>query len=84
MRQTWGIIFGTGENRKCCPQHGALNGPFAGLAFSAATIAFPEPFLLPTAENWYPVGGMFWRQDRTLILIAEPRWRSGSNHNTEL
>ena len=42
------------ENRTCCPQHGALNGSSAVLAFSAVTIAVSEPFLLPAAENWYP------------------------------
>ena len=42
------------ENRECCPQHGALNGNSAGLAFSAVTLAVSEPFLLPTAENWSP------------------------------
>ena len=45
------------ENRKCRPQHGALNGISAGLAFSAVTIAVSEPFLLPTAENWSPGRG---------------------------
>ena len=45
------------ENRECCPQHGALSAFFAGLAFSAVTIAVSEPFLLPTAENWCPGGG---------------------------
>jgi hypothetical protein len=62
MRQTVATFFGTEfvvkywqakhENRKCCPQHGALNASFAGLAFSAVTIAVSEPFLLPAAENW--------------------------------
>ena len=42
------------ENRECCPQHGALNGNSAGLAFSTVTIAVSEQFLLPTAENWSP------------------------------
>jgi hypothetical protein len=41
------------ENRKCCPQHGALNASSAGLAFSAVTLAASEPFLLTAAENWY-------------------------------
>ncbi len=54
------------ENRKCCPQHGALNGVSAGLAFSAVTIAVSEPFLLTE-------GDMFWRQIRTLIVIVKPR-----------
>jgi hypothetical protein len=27
----------------------------AGLAFSAVTIAVPEAFLLPAAENWSPI-----------------------------
>jgi hypothetical protein len=36
--------------------HGALSGPFDGLVFSAVAIAVSEPFLLPTAENWSPVG----------------------------
>jgi hypothetical protein len=67
MRQTVGVFFGTWfvvkywhakhENRECCPQHGALSGIFAGLAFSAVTIAVSEPFLLPTAENWSPGWG---------------------------
>ena len=67
MRQTVGIFFGTKivvkywhmkhENRKCCPQHGALNAPSVDLAFSAVTIAVSEPFLLPAAENWCPGGG---------------------------
>ena len=30
---------------------------FAGLAFSAVTIAVSEAFLLPIAENWPPVTG---------------------------
>jgi hypothetical protein len=42
------------ENRNCCPQHGALSAFSASLAFSAVTIAVSEPFLLPTAEKWYP------------------------------
>jgi hypothetical protein len=64
MRQIVGIFFGTKfvvkywhakhENRKCFPKHGALNVFSAGLAFSAVTIAVSEPFLLPTAEKWYP------------------------------
>jgi hypothetical protein len=64
MRQTVAKFFGAKfvvkywqakhENRECCPQHGALNGISAGLAFSAVTIADSEPFLLPTAENWSP------------------------------
>ena len=67
MRQTVANFFGTKfvvkywqakhENRECCPQHGALNGNSAGLAFSAVTIAVSEPFLLPTAENWSPGRG---------------------------
>ena len=67
MRQTVGVIFGTKfgvkywhakhENRKCCPQHGALNGSSAGLAFSAVTLAVSEPFLMPAAENWSPGWG---------------------------
>ena len=67
MRQTVAIFFGTmfvvkywhakHENRKCCPQHGALSAMSAGLAFSAVTIAVSEPFLLPTAENWSPGRG---------------------------
>jgi hypothetical protein len=68
MRQKGTISFGTKfvvkywhakhENRKCCPQHGALNGISAGLAFSVVTLAVSEPFLLPIAEkaeNWHPV-----------------------------
>jgi hypothetical protein len=65
MRQTCTTFFGTKfvvkywetkhENRKCCPQRGALNGISAGLAFSAVTLAVSEPFLLPAAENWHPV-----------------------------
>jgi hypothetical protein len=61
MRQTVANFFGTKfvvkywhaehENRECCPQHGALNGNSAGLAFSAVTIAVSDPFLLLTAEN---------------------------------
>ena len=43
------------ENRKCCPQHGALNAFSTDLAFSAVTIAVSEHFLLPAAENWCPV-----------------------------
>ena len=67
MRQTWTISFGTEfvvkywhakhENRECCPQHGALNGPSASLAFSAVTIAVSEAFLLSVAENRSPVEG---------------------------
>jgi hypothetical protein len=67
MRQTWGIFFGAKfvvkywhakhEKRKWCPQHGALNGSFAGLAFSAVAIALPEPFLLTIAKNWCPRRG---------------------------
>jgi hypothetical protein len=67
MRQTGRISFGTKfvvkywhakhENRKCCPQHGALSAFSAGLAFSAVTLAVSEPFLLPAAENWHPVTG---------------------------
>jgi hypothetical protein len=63
MRQTGRVSFGAKfavkywhakhENRECCPQHGALDVIFAGSAFSAVTIAVPEPFLLPTAENWH-------------------------------
>ena len=65
MRQTSKISFGAKfvvkywnakqENRECCPQHGALNAFCVGLAFSAVTVAVSEPFLVPTAENWYPV-----------------------------
>ena len=61
MRQTGTISFSTKfvvkywyakhENRKCCPQHGALSAFSVGLAFSAVTIAVSEPLLLPTAEN---------------------------------
>ena len=47
-----GSLYSLKENRKCCPQHGALSAMSAGLAFSAVTIAVSEPFLLPTAENW--------------------------------
>jgi hypothetical protein len=45
------------ENRKRCPQHGVLSAISAGLAFSAVTIAVPEPFLhvLLAAENWCPI-----------------------------
>jgi hypothetical protein len=67
MRQTVGIFFGTKfvvkywqakyENRECCPQHGALNGISAALAFSAVTLAVSEPFLLPAAENRSPGWG---------------------------
>ena len=66
MRQTGGVSFGTEfvvkywhakhENRKCCLQHGALTAPGAGLAFSAVTIAVPEPFLLSAAE----IGAQSW------------------------
>ena len=66
MRQTVAISFGAKlvvkywhtkhENRECCPQHGALNASFAGLAFSAITIVVSEPFLLPTAKNWCLAG----------------------------
>ena len=65
MRQTVAIFFGAKfvvkywhakhENRKCCPQHGALNDISADLAFSAVTLAVSEPFLLPAAENGSPV-----------------------------
>jgi hypothetical protein len=91
MRQTRGINFGAKfvvkywhanhENRKCCPQHGALNAFPAGLAFSAITIAVFEPFLLPIAENWYLVGGYVMapnsysnscRQTTTMIAL-EPQ-----------
>jgi hypothetical protein len=61
MRQTVANFFGTKfvvkywqakhENRECCPQHGALSGISAGLAFSAVTLAVSEPFLLTAAEN---------------------------------
>ena len=64
MRQTGRVSFGTEfvvkywhathENRKCCPQHGALNVFSVGLAFSDVPIAVSEPFLLPAAENWHP------------------------------
>jgi hypothetical protein len=67
MRQTGKVSFGTEfvvkywhakhENRKYCPQHEALNGPSAGSAISAVTIAVSEAFLLATTENWYPVTG---------------------------
>ena len=67
MRQTVGVIFGTKfgvkywhakhENRKCRPQHGASNVISAGLAFSAVTLAVPEPFLLLAAENRSPGWG---------------------------
>ena len=62
MRQTVANFFGTKfvvkywhakhENRKCCPQHGALNASSAGSAFSAVTRAVSEPFLSAVAENW--------------------------------
>ena len=65
MRQTVATFFGTEfvakywqanhENRKCCPQHGALNAFVVGSTFSAVTIAVSESFLLPAAENWSPV-----------------------------
>jgi hypothetical protein len=61
MRQTCTISFGAKfvvkywqakhENRECCPQHEALSAFSAGLAFSAVTIAVPEPFLLSAAEK---------------------------------
>ena len=64
MPQTATISFGTEfvvkywhakhENRECCPKHGVLSVLFADLAFLAVTIAVPEPFLVETAENWYP------------------------------
>ena len=67
MRQTVATFFGAKfvvkywqaehENRECCPQHGALSGNSAGLAFSAVTLAVSEPFLLPAAEIWSPVTG---------------------------
>jgi hypothetical protein len=67
MRQTGRVSFGTEfvvkywhakhENRKCCPQHGALSAISVGLAFSAVTLAVSEPFLLPAAENWSPATG---------------------------
>ena len=67
MRQIKPDFFGTKfvvkywdakhENRKCYPQHEALTPFSIGLAFPTVTIAVPEPFLLPTVENWYPVGG---------------------------
>jgi hypothetical protein len=66
MGQTEATFFGTEfvvkywhaeyENRKYCPQYGALTGPSTGLAFSAITIAVSEAFLLPAAENRSPVG----------------------------
>jgi hypothetical protein len=66
MRQTRAISFGTEfvakyrhakhENRKCCPQHGALSAFSAGLAFSAVTITVSEASLLPAAKNRSPVG----------------------------
>jgi hypothetical protein len=92
MRQTGAtFFFGTkfvvkywhakNENRKCCPQHGALNGPFAGLAFTAVTIAVSESFLLPTTENWHPVGwhvlapGSYPNIYRrtTMVIVLEPQ-----------
>ena len=67
MRQTVANFFGTKfvvkywhakhENRKCCPQHEALNTSSTGLAVSAVNVAVSEPFLLPTAENWSPDRG---------------------------
>jgi hypothetical protein len=72
------------ENRECCPQHGALNAFSAGLAFPVVTIAVPEPFLLPTAENGTQEGELFWRQIRSLIFIAKPRRRTDLDDNTEL
>jgi hypothetical protein len=67
MRRIGRISFGTKfvvkywhakhENRKCCPKHGALNAFSAGLAFSAINLAVSEPFLIPAAENWYPITG---------------------------
>jgi hypothetical protein len=84
----WQIWYAKYENRECCPQHEALNAFSAGVAFLAVTIAIPEPFLLPTAENWRPalaqLQGKFWRQIRSLIFIAKPRRRTDSDHNTEL
>jgi hypothetical protein len=62
------------ENRKCCPQHEALNASSVGLAFSAITIAVYEPFLLPTAENWSP--------DRGYVLA--PRSYSNSYRQTTM
>jgi hypothetical protein len=44
------------DNRKCCPQHGALAVPFARSAFSAVTIAISEAFLLTIAEIRSPIG----------------------------
>ena len=65
MRQTVATFFGAKfvvkywqakhENRECCPQHGALSGNSAVLAFSAVTLAVTKPFLLPAAENGSPV-----------------------------
>ena len=67
MRQTGSVSFGPKfaakyghakhENPECGPQHGASNAFSAGLAFLAVTIAVPEPFLLPTAENGLPATG---------------------------
>jgi hypothetical protein len=83
MRQTVGIFLGTKfvvkywhakyENRKCCPQHEALNASSAGLAFSAVTIAVARRFYYRLLQIGSQVGDMFWHQDRILIVIAKPR-----------
>ena len=67
MRQTGRASFGAEfvvkywhakyVNRERCPKHGALNAFSTGSAFSAVTIAVPEPFLLRTAENWHLATG---------------------------
>jgi hypothetical protein len=64
------------ENRKCCPQHGALSAFTAALAFSAVTIAIPEPFLLPTAKEWYLGKGIC---SRIRIVV----WKLSPNHDDE-
>jgi hypothetical protein len=86
---TKGIFFGTKfvvkywhakhKNRECCPQHGALNPFYVGLAFLAVTIAVSGP----TAENWYPVGGyvlapgsypnIYRRTTSTMTIELEPQ-----------
>ena len=44
-------IPGSSIEHAGCERHGALNAPYyAGLAFSAVTIAVSEPFLLPVVE----------------------------------
>jgi hypothetical protein len=97
MRQTGKIIFGTefavkysciGMRRmkieKVSSTTWSFKWLFCRLVFSAVIIAVSEPFLLPAAELGTQLQDKLWHQDRILIFIAKPRWRSGSNHNMEL